>query len=350
MAEKLRVGAIGLEDSYWNWCHARFFKRMADVEFVALAHPTTDETYLREVCNCSLDGYAETFGVRLYKDPSEMIKQEGLNAVCIAARYSRQAELVELAAAQGAHVYVGKPMATNVADAKRILKAAEDSKVFVSSGMTERSDSSIKAAYEKLKSGAIGEPLSIRAVHNHGNMRKMPPKNWYMNPSEGGPALSLGWYVCDIVRWFAGAEADRVFAEYDNFLTTNAPHFIDSGKILARFSNRVMASCDIYYTIEMEWGFPTWEIEVVGTEGALRTTQVAFQTHLFVKDGPREFSRTQNELHFDELRAWATMCLTGEQSPYLPTAKEAYDAMELCLAARESAERHQPIELASFRA
>jgi predicted dehydrogenase len=101
--------------------------------------------------------------------------------------------------------------------------------------------------------------------------------------------------------------------------------------------------------MDLAWGFPTWEVEIVGTSGALRTTQTAFQTYLFAHDGPAVSYRNQNELHFEELRSWATMCIKGEQSPYLPTAQEAYDAMELCLAARESARSKKAIGLESFR-
>lgn len=349
MADKLRVGAIGLEDGYWNWSYATFFQRMDDVEFVALAHPTSDPQYLRDVAKISLEDYRDKFKVRLYQDPQQMIDKEHLDAVTIATRYSRQVEFVELAASNGLQVYVTKPMATTLAAAKRILDAANRSKVFITSGMTERSDGSIREAYDKLRAGSIGEPLCIRALHNHGKFSGMNPKNWYMEEAEGGPALSLGWYVCDAIRWLAGATAERLYAEYDNYLTPSAPYFIDNGKILARFANRVMASCDIHYAMDLAWGFPTWEVEIVGTRGALRTTQVAFQTHLFAQGGAMASYRSQNDLHFEELRAWATMCIKKEQSPYLPTAQEAYDAMELCFAAKESARQHQALDMARFR-
>lgn len=337
----IRTGIVGLQSVYWPNAFANCLKAISEVELVAC----TDMGYDPNLVKISLGGmpeeYATEHNVALYHDATEMIEKEGLQAVCICAKHTEIVDLVELVAPLGVDIYMAKPMATTMEAANRIVKAVRDNDVIATSGTTERFDGGIRAAYQQFKSGAIGELISIRALHQHGNISGFPKGDWYWDEEQGGPEFSLIWYAGDIVRWFAGSEVVRVYAEYDNYLSDNSP-FMDNGKIILRFENKVMGSIDIYFSVK-GWSFPSYEVELVGTEGGIRTQQSIYEGMLFTKDGTKNFYRIQNNNLLDEVRNWVQCCMNRTQ-PEL-TIEDARSVIQLCLACRQSAQTHAPVTL-----
>jgi predicted dehydrogenase len=337
----IRMGIVGLQSVYWPNAFASCLKSISEAELVACADMGYDPELVRISLGRTPEEYAAQHSVELYHDPTEMIEKEGIQAVCICARHTEIVDFVELVAPLGVDIYMAKPMATTMEAADRIVKAVRDNNVIATSGTTERFDGGIREAYQRLKSGAIGELISIRALHQHGNISGFPKDDWYWDEEQGGPEFSLIWYAGDVVRWFAGSEVVRVYAEYDNYLSGNSP-FMDNGKVILRFENKVMGSMDIYFSVS-GWSFPSYEVELVGTEGCMRTQQSVYEGTLFTKDGTRSFYRIQNNNLLDEMRHWVRCCMS-KTDPEL-TIEDARKVIEICLACRQSAQTHSPVAL-----
>ena len=337
----LRAGIVGLQSVYWPNAFANCLSAITDAELVACADLDYDPDLISISLGKTPAEYATAYDLRLYSDPVEMIQKEGLEAVCICAKNTEAVHLVEQVASLGVDIYIAKPMATTLEAAERIVKAVREHGVIATSGTTERFDGGIREAYQRFKSGAIGELISIRALHQHGNINSFPKDDWYWEEAQGGPELSLIWYAADVVRWFAGSEVTRVYAEYDNYLSDGSP-FMDNGKIILRFENRVMGSIDIYFSVD---GFrlPAYEVELVGTTGAIRTQQSVYEGTLFTKDGISNFYRTQNNNLLDEMTHWVDCC-QNKTDPDL-TIEDAQRIIELCLACRQSAQTQMPVAL-----
>jgi scyllo-inositol 2-dehydrogenase (NAD+) len=231
-------------------------------------------------------------------------------------------------------------MAVDMAGADRIVQAVEKSGVVAVSGMTERFDPGISEAKRRICAGEIGEVIAIRALHQHGRL-SFHPRDWWNDPEQGGPELSLMWYAADVCRWLAGSEVARVYAEYDTFNSPGSP-FMDNGKATFRFANGTLGSADIYFSCDFE--FPHWEVEVMGTTGALRTQQSAYNVTTFRSDGPRVSVAPSHDMLRDEVANWIAAC-RGEGEPFM-TIQDARQVLSVCLAARQSAHTHQPVELA----
>ena len=337
----IRAGIVGLQSVYWPNAFANCLSNISNAELVACADLDYDSNLISTSLGKTPVEFAETYGLQLYHDPAEMIQKEGLDAVCICAKNTEAVRLVELVAPLGVDIYIAKPMATTTEAAERIVKAVREHKVIATSGTTERFDGGIREAYQRFKSGTIGELISIRALHQHGNINSFPKDDWYWEEAQGGPELSLIWYAADVVRWFAGSEVTRVYAEYDNYLSDRSP-FMDNGKIILRFENRVMGSIDIYFSVD---GFrlPAYEVELVGTAGAIRTQQSVYEGTLFTKEGISNFYRIQNNNLLDEMTHWVECC-EDKTEPDL-TIEDAQRVIELCLACRQSAQTHTPVVL-----
>ena len=337
----VRAGIVGLQSVYWPNAFANCLSAISDAELVACADLGCSPDLISISLGKTPTEYAAAYNLQLYHDPVEMIQKEGLDAVCISAKNTEAVDLVEQVASLGVDIYIAKPMATTGEAAERIVRAVREHGVIATSGTTERFDGGIREAYRHFRDGAIGELISIRALHQHGNINSFPQGDWYWEEAQGGPELSLIWYAADVVRWFAGSEVTRVYAEYDNFLS-NASPFMDNGKIILRFQNRIMGSIDIYFSVD---GFrlPAYEVELVGTTGAIRTQQSVYEGTLFTKDGVSNFYRLQNNNLLDEIAHWVACC-QNKTDPDL-TIEDAQRVIELCLACRQSAQTHRPVAL-----
>ena len=341
----MRAGIVGLASRYWPGAFARCAQQIRGVELLAATDLGRTAAEVEATLGMDAATFAERFGVRLYPDPAAMIADERLEAVFICAEHTTQPDCVDVAARAGVHVFIAKPMAATLAGADRIVRAvrreAPGSGIVASTGTTERFDGALREAHRLVRSGAIGEPLMVRALHQHGSIDAFGPHDWYRQPEQGGPELSLMWYAADVLCWFVDAPVARVYAEYENFASPGSP-FMDNGKATFRFANRALGSVDIYFAVR---GFrmPAWEIEVVGTHGALRTQQTSYEGMLFTPDGPRSFYRNPNDALLAEVQAWVDCCREGKEPEV--TVGHARNVIEIALACRRSSEQRRPIAL-----
>ena len=101
----------------------------------------------------------------LYTDTAEMLRKERLDIVAIATNVKGRADLTCLAVETGARaVMTEKPMAHTLDEADRMVKTCSDAGVPLCCGNVPTTHPSFAVARELVKSGAIGEVVSIEAM------------------------------------------------------------------------------------------------------------------------------------------------------------------------------------------
>ena len=115
MSKTLKLGFIGtggIARTQMATLHAR-----DDVEFVAFA----------DASNAALDSAANRYSVAArYTDWRKMLKNEQLDAVSVCTPNQLHAAPTIAALRAGVHVLCEKPMASSVAEAKRMLRAVNE--------------------------------------------------------------------------------------------------------------------------------------------------------------------------------------------------------------------------------
>jgi predicted dehydrogenase len=110
----IRVGVVGL--GYWGPNLARNFDRLDGAE-------------LAWVCDADEDRRARAAAAfpaaRATGDLGDLLADEGLDAVVVATGVPSHADLAERVLDAGKHCFVEKPLAVSVADAERVVAAAE---------------------------------------------------------------------------------------------------------------------------------------------------------------------------------------------------------------------------------
>ncbi len=173
---------------------------------------------------------------RRFRTFEDMLAWEGLDAVIIATADFQHAKMLVQAVKAGKDVYVEKPMANTLEDAKKALSAVKESGRIVQVGTQRRSDGRHQAAAELLRTGVLGKICRVEVSWNYFGPRwrrgdvnevreqdtdwkrflmgkRYRPFNpsqymeWrlYRDFSSGIPDQWMS-HMIDVVHWFTGSE------------------------------------------------------------------------------------------------------------------------------------------------
>jgi scyllo-inositol 2-dehydrogenase (NADP+) len=163
MTAKLRVGVAGLVHDH-VWTELRYWTGTDGVDIVAVADPNEP---LRQRCR-------QEFGVETYfETPQQMLGDAKLDIVEICTANRDHADVVEQAAGQGVHCKVEKPMAATLADADRMLAAADRGGITLLINWPNRWRPNTTHAWRLVQEGAIGHCFSARMRMAHGGPREL---------------------------------------------------------------------------------------------------------------------------------------------------------------------------------
>ncbi|MBA2451182.1 MAG: Gfo/Idh/MocA family oxidoreductase [Chloroflexi bacterium] len=133
-----------------------------------------------------------------------------VDAVVICLPPALHADAAVAALEAGKHVYLEKPIATTLGDARRVLEASRHSPAVAMIGFNFRFSPLYRAARREIQAGALGELVGVRSVFA-ASSRRLPP--WKQTREGGGGALlDLASHHVDLVRFLTGREVREVFA------------------------------------------------------------------------------------------------------------------------------------------
>lgn len=176
-------------------------------------HPQTDVVAVCDIRPVALEEFCQTWGdvwpqVRCYTDYRHLLDREQPELVSVVTPDQLHADITVAAAERGARaILCEKPIATTLADADRMIAAAEANHVLLSIEHTRRWSASFHQARELIRSGEIGALRSI--VASLFSPRAMLFRN--------------GTHIIDMICFFAESAPQWVFAEleagYEHFTT-----------------------------------------------------------------------------------------------------------------------------------
>lgn len=130
-------------------------------------------------------------------DYRAILDDPDIDAVLIATRHATHARFVLDALESGKHVFVEKPMTTNIEDAQHIVDAADRTGLTVRVGFNRRFSPYVHALRE-----AVGE-TGVRMLHARANVGALG-NDWSNTEEEGGRLLGEGVHFYDLANWFIG--------------------------------------------------------------------------------------------------------------------------------------------------
>jgi predicted dehydrogenase len=144
-------------------------------------------------------------GAQITTEAESAVANPGVDLVIVATTHDVLAPLAARAAGAGKHVLLEKPGARCSAELDPVADAARSTGALVRVGFNHRYHRAFRKARAILDTGALGEPMFVRARYGHGG-RPGYEKEWRAVPeiSGGGEAVDQGVHLIDLARWFLG--------------------------------------------------------------------------------------------------------------------------------------------------
>ena len=236
---------------------------------VATSRPETAQQAAREI-GCAV-GTA---------DYHELLARDDVALVDICVPNHKHEELILAAARAGKHIYCEKPLALNVDQGRRIVRAVEQAGVKAQLNFNFRCFPAVTRARQLMEARFVGRVFSFRACYYRSSyIDAGKPLSWRLRKeiSGGGALFDLGSHVLDLIYYLLG-EYGSVLATVDTLIRERpvapgspqtAPVDVDDIALLQlRMADGTLGSVEIS---RMGTGATNaLAIEIFGDRGALR--------------------------------------------------------------------------------
>jgi myo-inositol 2-dehydrogenase / D-chiro-inositol 1-dehydrogenase len=317
---KLKIGIIGA--GYIGSLHAMVLARDERVELVAVHD---------RISQCA-EKLARTVGATACASADELI--EASDAIYIATPNTQHTELALAGIGAHKHVFCEKPLATSVADARLILKAASQRERVFQVGFNRRFAPVYRLLKERLDQAP---PHSAHVKMNRGEL--LNPV-WVGDPQlTGGFLYETTIHIFDLLRFLFGeitsldvAGSMHEYAEMDDF------------SCLLRFASGLHAT--LASSADASWMFPYERIEIFCHHETFVTREMECFTSSSALDGQHttqtmeRLSKEEKWGYAQEDRAFVDAII--DQRPAAVTAGDGCKAVELvdaCYQAARTGER-----------
>ena len=198
--DPIRIGVLGLGRAFTLMLPT--LARDMRVQLVAAYDP-------REA---ALHAFAKDFGGTTHSSPEEVCADPAVEWVYVATPHQMHAEHVALAASNGKHVMVEKPMALNLEHCQRMIDACSAAGTHLLVGHSHSFNAPVRLARQLIVSGRYG---AVRMVHamNFTDFLYRPRRPEELDTAQGGGVVfSQAAHQVDMARLLAGGLATSVFA------------------------------------------------------------------------------------------------------------------------------------------
>jgi myo-inositol 2-dehydrogenase / D-chiro-inositol 1-dehydrogenase len=240
---------------------------------VAARHPQVDFIGLAEIKPDRAKLVGDKIGADFVTaDYRELLARPEVTAAVIATDEHLHVDPILRAVERGLSVFIEKPLATELADSERVLKAIRQSGVDAVVGYTQRFRRRWLAAKEKVRTGQLGD---VTLVTSRAFMNRLVALDNYKrtnDPSRISPMVISGTHALDIVMWMMEAKRPaEIYARSVDKALGPLCRGIDATAGLITFEDGSMYHASISWALPIVWPGAVYSLEVgvVGTEGVL---------------------------------------------------------------------------------
>ena len=343
---RIRFAVIGA--GMMGQIHARIGQDMLYPQLVAVA----------DIDLSRAQALAEQYGAKGYTDFREMLEKENLDAVVVATPETVHRESVVMAAEKGCHVFVEKPLASNLEDADAMIEACDRNGVKMMVGYILRFEPCYTHIKDAIAQNTIGRYLSGYARRNAviQEGRRLAGRTSVVNYLAVHDIDQLLWYNPNrrIQQVTARAVKGRIMEEY------GVP---DYTWIWIEFEEGGLGVVECGWALPEGWitwdkpdswgGFGDVRMDVIGTEGVVSLNFNPMNLYGVREDKGWMFPETRHWPSVnDQLGGCARMqmehffrCIVQDQAPLID-GHEGRRSLEVSIAAERSLEASgQPISL-----
>src|SRR5918992_4378646 len=298
----------------------------------------------------------------------ELLKRPEVTCAIIATDEHLHVDPIMAAVERGIPMLIEKPLATDLAQSARVLKAITDAKLDAVVGYTQRFRRKWLGAKEKVRTGALGD---VTLVTSRAFMNRLVAIDNYKrtdDPSTISPMVISGTHALDLVMWYMEAKAPvECYARSIDKVLGPLYQGIDATAGMIMFSDGSVYHLNISWALPVTWPGAVYSLEVGinGTDGVLTIDDTHRDMVLAVSQPQAEGyapdksrlvdflgSYPPGDMALGELRgpmadetdSWLTRVALGLRTQHA-TAAEGHNRLMLTKAIDLSARLKRPVEL-----
>ena len=331
--KRVKIAVIGL--GWFGEIHCDAISGIPNLELAALCTRTEPR----------LAALAQKYGVKdTYTDYRDVLARDDIDAVSIVTMWDQHTDPTLAALAAGKHVFLEKPMASTVADCRKIVAAARDAKGILMVGHICRFNPRYAAAKREIEACKIGKIVALSS-------RRNIPAAWTPEIlNKIGPIIGDAIHDTDLMLWFTGA---RVVSAYAQTVDVRGLKYPDIGQTMYKFDSGASAMLETVWCMPEKTPFDIDErMSIIGTDGFIHIQDTFPNIGVCTADGFRSPDTTYwPELHGRSSGALSAEfgyfadCVTRGVKPSIITPEESLLAVETTLAAEASAASGEIVRL-----
>ena len=301
-------------------------------------------------------------------DYRQLLARPEVTAAVIATDEHLHVDPILAAVERGLPLLIEKPLATELAESERVLRAIQKSGVDAVVGYTQRFRRRWLTAKEKVRTGQLGD---VTLVTSRAFMNRLVALDNYQrtnDPTRISPMVISGTHALDIVMWMMEAKQPvEIYARSVDKALAPICKGTDATAGIITFEDGSLYHASISWALPIVWPGAVYSLEVgvVGTEGVLTIDDthrdVVLATNISQGEGyAPDASRRVDFLGSyppgdialgelwgpmrDETNSWLSRLALGQATPHA-TAAEAHNRLMLTKAFDLSARLKRAIPL-----
>ncbi len=190
----VRVACLGM--GWWSDVLADAIKRSGKLTIAACFTRSKDKR----------DKFAARYGCRAAASYEEILSDKTIEAIINTTPNAAHLETTRAAAATGKHVFLDKPIANTIADARAITEACRMAGVVLALGYQRRREMHFRFIRQKIDEGAFGKLVNAEANISRDRLGKIDLSSWRYQAAgmPGGVMLQIGIHYTDVLEYLLG--------------------------------------------------------------------------------------------------------------------------------------------------
>ncbi|MDA1090409.1 MAG: Gfo/Idh/MocA family oxidoreductase [Proteobacteria bacterium] len=193
-SEPVRVASLGM--GWWSDVLADAAARTPDIEIVKCFTRSEDKR----------NAFAEKYNCQAVASYEDILADDSIQGIINTTPNPVHLETTRAAAEAGKHVFLDKPIANTIADAKAITKIVADCGTILSVGYQRRRESHFQWIRDRIAEGAFGKMVQAEANISRDREGKFDLTSWRYTAAgmPGGVMLQIGVHYVDVLETILG--------------------------------------------------------------------------------------------------------------------------------------------------
>ncbi len=325
--EPVKVACLGM--GWWSDVLADAMVRSGKLEIVAC--------YTRS--EQKRQAFAAKYGCRAAPSYAAILEDGGIEAIVNTTPNNVHLETTRAAAVAGKHVFLDKPIANTIADARAITAACAQAKVVLALGYQRRKETHFRWIRRQIDDGAFGKIVNAEANISRDRLGKVDVGSWRYTAEgmPGGVMLQIGIHYADVLEYLMGPVKAVSGAFVQLVLPGENP---DVASLILEHESGALSTLNACYAAAGEY----YLMNVYGKEAT-----AYYDLHhglMFIKRGGERASAVpcaKNDAIVEELEEFAA-AVRGEAQPEMD-GEAATRSLAVLLAGVKSAREGRRVEV-----